>query len=72
MRIQWLIRIVCIALLSLYASSSYGQEALRPKMVIKELEFDCGAVIEGQVIEHTFSVLNQGNAPLKIVRVRPG
>ncbi len=72
MRIHWLVRVVYIALLSLYASSSYGQEALRPKMVIKELKFDCGAVEEGKVIEHAFSVLNQGNAPLEIARVRPG
>lgn len=27
---------------------------------------------EGEVIEHTFSVLNQGDEALEIVRVKPG
>lgn len=72
MRRHWLVKIGYIALLFLYASSSYGQEPLGPKMVIKELEFECGEVKTGEIIGHTFSVLNRGDAPLEIVRVRPG
>ena len=41
-------------------------------MVLKEREFDFGEVKEGEVIEHSFSVFNQGDAPLEIVRVKPG
>ncbi len=49
-----------------------AQEKQGPKMVPKELEVDFGEVKEGEVIEHTFSVLNQGDEPLEIVEVRPG
>ena len=72
MRRLWLIRSVCIALFSLYAYASYAQEVLGPKIVLQGREFDCGEVREGEVIEHSFSVFNQGDAPLEIVRVRPG
>lgn len=72
MRRRWFVRTACIALFLLYAYSAYAQEVLGPKMVLKEREFDCGEVKEGEVIEHTFSVLNQGDEPLEIVRVKPG
>ena len=72
MRRRWLVRTVYIALFSFYSYSSSAQEVLGPKMVLKEREFDFGEVKEGEVIEHSFSVFNQGDAPLEIVRVKPG
>ena len=72
MRRQVLMGIIFTGLISLYAYSVPAQGTLGPKMVLKEREFDCGEVTEGKVIEHTFSVLNQGDEPLEIVRVKPG
>ncbi|MDZ7696172.1 MAG: hypothetical protein U5R49_04315 [Deltaproteobacteria bacterium] len=68
----WLVSVVWLFFVSLYPCSAYAGEPLGPKMVIKELEFDYGEVKEGETIEHTFLVLNQGDAPLEIARVRPG
>lgn len=43
-----------------------------PKMVVKQNIFDFGQVKEGNVLEHTFMVLNEGEAKLEIKNVRPG
>lgn len=72
MRRRWLVGIICIALLSLYSYSAAAQEARRgPRMVLKE-RADFKEVMEGEVVEHIFKVLNQGDETLKIIRVRPG
>ncbi|MCJ7687369.1 MAG: hypothetical protein MUO68_24080 [Desulfobacteraceae bacterium] len=72
MRRRWLVRTVCIALFSFYSYSSYAQEAQGPKMVLKERVFDFEEVKEGEVVEHTFIVLNQGEETLEIKKVKPG
>ena len=73
MRRRCLVGIICIALLSLYSYPAAAQEARRgPKIVLKEREFDFKEVMEGEVVEHVFKVLNQGDETLKIIRVRPG
>jgi len=41
-------------------------------MVIKELEYDFKEIKEGDVIDHAFQVLNQGDQVLEIKDVRPG
>jgi hypothetical protein len=43
-----------------------------PKMVLQEMEFRFGEVMEGDTVEHTFRVLNQGSQPLEILNVKPG
>ena len=72
MRKHVLMVIILTSLIFIYAYSAYAQTASGPKMVLKELEFDCGEVKAGAVIEHTFSVLNQGYETLEIIRVKPG
>jgi len=72
MRKLWLVRIVCIALFSLYSYSALAQEVLGPKMVLKEQEFDFKEVKEGEIIRHTFQVLNEGDERLDIKKVSPG
>jgi hypothetical protein len=67
-----LMTIILFSLIFLCAYPAPAQADSGPKMVLKEREFDCGEVKEGEVIEHTFSVLNQGDEPLEIVRVKPG
>ena len=52
--------------------SAHAQKAQGPKMVLKERVFDFKEVKEGEVIEHTFIVLNQGEETLEIKKVKPG
>lgn len=60
-------------LCSYYINSESAQgEPNGPRMLIKEREFDFKKVKEGQVIEHTFQVLNQGDQTLEIENVKPG
>lgn len=73
MRKRWPVRTVCIiALFFLYAFPAYAQGGQGPKMVLKERVFDFKEVKEGEVIEHTFIVLNQGKETLEIKKVEPG
>ena len=48
-----------------------AQEGTGPVLVINEKMHDFGKVKQGKVIEHTFRVLNQGDAVLQIIRVKP-
>jgi len=50
----------------------WAQTNTGPKMVIKEKIFDAQQVKEGQTIEHHFKVLNTGDSPLEIKKVKPG
>jgi len=43
-----------------------------PKMVLPQKEFDYKEIKEGEVLEHVFEVLNQGDQVLEIRNVRPG
>ncbi len=72
MRKRWLVGMICIALLAFFGYSSLAQEPRGPKMVLKERVFDFKEVKEGEVIAHTFKVLNLGDQNLKIIRVKPG
>ena len=49
-----------------------AQEKQGPKMILEEERFDFGEVKEGEVISHSFKVLNQGDQPLEIKNVKPG
>jgi hypothetical protein len=49
-----------------------AEQPAGPRMVIKEMEYDLKEVKEGDVIEHVFQVLNQGDQVLEIREVRPG
>jgi hypothetical protein len=55
-----------------YLSLAWAQETTGPRMVIKEKAVDYPEVEEGKVIEHAFKVLNTGNQPLQIEKVKPG
>ena len=47
-------------------------ERIGPKLQIDEPNFDWGTVVRGAVIEHTFTIKNVGDEPLKIRTVRSG
>ena len=72
MRRHWLVGIVCIAVFSIFGYSAPAQEIMGSKMVLKERAFDFKEVKEGEIIRHSFHVLNQGDEILRIIKVRPG
>ncbi len=51
---------------------SEGREDNVPEIFFKEKSHIAGEVMEGDIIEHTFTVYNRGNGVLKINRVKPG
>ncbi|MFC1867703.1 hypothetical protein ACFL0H_06175 [Thermodesulfobacteriota bacterium] len=50
----------------------WAQQASGPKMVLEEKLFDAKVIKENSVIEHTFKIINQGDSPLEIKKVKPG
>ncbi|MCJ7593930.1 MAG: DUF1573 domain-containing protein [Desulfobacterales bacterium] len=60
-----------LAISSFWARPAAGQPLQGPRLVIEETVYDFGKVLEGQVIEHTFKILNKGNAVLHIQKVKP-
>ena len=61
-----------IFLISLSLSTGWAQQAIGPRMVIEKPLFDAQQVKEGEIIRHSFTVLNKGDKPLQIKRVQPG
>ena len=80
MKTQWHVRCIWnmfrVLFLLLFAaillSPAWGQEPPSPEVVIPEKVFQFKEVEEGKSVEHTFTVLNRGREPLKIIKVRPG
>ena len=56
---------------TLFLSPSLGETVKGPKMVLREKTFDFKEVDEGEVVEHSFEVVNEGDAPLEIKKVQP-
>jgi len=54
------------------AGPALAEETHGPRLVVEEKTHDFGTVQEGQVIKHTFRILNKGDQPLLIGRVKPG
>jgi hypothetical protein len=48
-----------------------AQTAGLPRLVLKQQIHDFKNVLEGEILTHSFELLNQGDAPLKIERVEP-
>ncbi len=51
---------------------AWAQQAIGPRIVIEERDFDAKQVKEGQIVAHTFKVLNTGDQTLEIEKVNPG
>jgi len=56
--------------LATHVSQSSENENLAPVMTFKETEFDFGTAVEGDILKHSFSFTNTGNAPLIIVNAK--
>jgi hypothetical protein len=53
-------------------TTGWAQQDVGPRMVLEEKYFDAKEIKEGGFMEHTFTVFNKGDSPLKIKKVRPG
>ena len=71
-RKYWLFGLTILALMLMCGHFALADQAGAAKMVLKERNFDFGEVKEGEVITHTFEVLNQGDEMLTIEKVNPG
>ena len=72
MKKYYIITWVVIFHFAFFTYSAVAQATTGPKMVLAELSFDFKEVKEGQVLEHTFYVYNQGDQPLARKKVVPG
>jgi hypothetical protein len=61
-----------ILLVSLCFATGWAQQTSGPKMILPEKLHDAQEVNEGEIVKHSFPVLNKGNQPLEIKRVQPG
>jgi hypothetical protein len=61
-----------IPLVSLCLTTGWAQQTSGPKMVLPETLHDAQKINEGEIVKHSFPVLNKGNQPLEIKRVQPG
>ncbi|MBW2117450.1 MAG: DUF1573 domain-containing protein [Deltaproteobacteria bacterium] len=64
--------LACAFVSLFFGHFALARELQGPKMFLEELKFDFGEVKEGVVVSHTFRVLNQGDQPLEIRKVKPG
>jgi len=51
---------------------AWAQQPIGPRIVLEERHFDAKQVKEGQIVAHTFKVLNTGDQTLEIKKVNPG
>jgi len=49
-----------------------AQETRAPKVSMVEDMFDFKEVVEGEIVNHSFIIKNEGNETLKILQVKPG
>ena len=68
----WLFGLTILALILMCGHFALADQDGAPKMVLKERDFDFGEVKGGEVITHTFEVLNQGDQILTIEKINPG
>jgi len=61
-----------ILLIIMSITMGWGQQATGPRMVIEKKYFNAKQVNEGEIIEHAFTVRNEGDSPHEIKRLRPG
>jgi hypothetical protein len=61
---------ILISMVILSWLSATAQEIRKPKVFLQEHTYDFKEVMEGEVINHTFSIFNKGNEELKIFQVK--
>ena len=61
-----------IPIIILFSMLASGLDSKAPEIFFKENTYVAGEVMEGDVIDHTYTVYNRGNEVLRIDKVRPG
>ena len=61
-----------ISVIILFSMLASGLDTKAPEIFFKEKAYVAGEVMEGDLIEHTYTVYNRGNEVLRIYKVRPG
>lgn len=61
-----------IFLITLSLTTGWAQQAIGPRMVLEEKDFNAKQIKEGEIIKHTFTVRNTGDQSLEIKKVNPG
>lgn len=72
MRKVWFVISILIFIVNVYFTIGWADQPIGPRIFFEKQEFDAKQVDEGEVIEHTFKVLNTGDRPLEIFKVKPG
>lgn len=62
---------IFVVLFVVYASLAFSQERVGAKMVLEEKDFNAGNIYEGDIVEHSFKVMNKGTGTLEIISVKP-
>jgi hypothetical protein len=66
--------IALLALLSVAAlldAQEAAEQTKAPRTIVPQSVVDVGRVAKGEVVEHTFEFINEGDATLRILRVKP-
>ena len=59
-------------IMALSNSLALAQDTKAPEIYIKEKAFTADEVMEGTIVEHTYTVYNRGDDVLKILNVETG
>jgi hypothetical protein len=63
---------LCLIMILMSWVYIWADETKGPRLIILEPHFDAKEVQEGTIIDHSFSIKNEGEALLEIKRVNPG
>ncbi|MFH1243498.1 MAG: hypothetical protein V1689_14215 [Pseudomonadota bacterium] len=72
MKRNWGSVFILLFLLAFLGNWVFAQETKGPRIVIREAERDFKDIKEGETLEHTFRVFNEGDQILEIREVKPG
>ena len=73
MRVLGAIICACLVLImGIGFTQALEEEATAPAIEVEKPTYDFQQVPQGEVVKHDFRVLNRGNAPLEISKVKPG
>jgi hypothetical protein len=72
MKKQLFFLVLCVAVSLFFRPFASPQSASEPRMVLSVKHHDFKEANEGEVVEHSFTVQNQGDQVLEIERVKPG
>ena len=69
-KILFIITIICMV--GIFTQAVWADQPKGPEIFFENTIFDAKRVEEGSNVEHTFTVSNRGDQPLKIIKVKPG